>query len=148
MVILNESVREIETSFCAHETVIIHLPCHTTTYTANTITVLTPHYAPYSTYAVGIEQGTEFTVILESHRNAGYEWREYYDAGMLSLVEHVFNPYITYTPGGPAAVGVGGKEVYRFKALKAGGTTLNFECSQMDSHRLSERATYEVEIIG
>ena len=69
------------------------------------------------TIDIGVNQ--EFVIALGSNPTTGYSWQGSRDETMLELVEK------TYKPGGEAkqgAVGAGGVEYFRFKALKTGKT--------------------------
>ena len=71
------------------------------------------------TIDIGVNQ--EFVIALGSNPTTGYSWQESYDETMLRLVEK------TYEPGKEAkqgAVGAGGVEYFRFKALQAGETEI------------------------
>ena len=70
--------------------------------------------------------GGILTVTLESNQTTGYSWelREISDPGVLQKTD---NEYETPTSG---LVGAGSKEVWTFKALNAGTTTLSMEYSQ------------------
>ncbi len=71
--------------------------------------------------AINIGVNQEFVIALGSNPTTGYGWQESYDENMLRLVER------TYKPGEEAeegAVGAGGVEYFRFKALKAGETKI------------------------
>ena len=69
--------------------------------------------------SIGVNQ--EFVIALGSNPTTGYSWQESYDETMLRLVEK------TYEPGEEAkqgAVGAGGVEFFRFKALQTGETEI------------------------
>jgi predicted secreted protein len=66
------------------------------------------------------------TVTLESNVTTGYSW-ELKQIGDTSVLEKTDNKYEAPTSG---LSGAGGKEVWNFKTLKAGTTTLNMEYSQ------------------
>ena len=71
------------------------------------------------TITIGANQ--EFIIVLGSNPTTGYNWQESYDEALLELVEK------TYEPGEKAkqgAVGAGGVEYFRFKALKTGNTEI------------------------
>ena len=71
--------------------------------------------------AISINVNQEFVIALGSNPTTGYSWQESYDDSMLRLVEK------TYEPGKEAkqgAVGAGGVEYFRLKALKAGETEI------------------------
>ncbi len=71
--------------------------------------------------AISIGVNQEFIIALGSNPTTGYSWQESYDENMLRLVEK------TYEPGEEAkqgAVGAGGVEYFRFKALQTGETEI------------------------
>ena len=71
--------------------------------------------------AISIGVNQEFIIALGSNPTTGYSWQESYDETMLRLVEK------TYKSGEAAkqgAVGAGGVEYFRFKALQAGKTEI------------------------
>ncbi len=70
--------------------------------------------------------GGLLTVTLESNQTTGYSW-ELKEISDPSVLQKTDNKYETPTS---SLVGAGGKEVWTFKALKAGTTTLSMEYSQ------------------
>ena len=66
------------------------------------------------------------TVTLESNKTTGYSW-ELKEISDTSVLQKIDNKYEASTSG---LIGAGGKEVWNFKALKAGKTTLSMEYSQ------------------
>jgi inhibitor of cysteine peptidase len=70
--------------------------------------------------------GGLLTVTLESNQTTGYSW-ELKEISDPSVLQKTDSKYETPTSG---LVGAGGKEVWTFKALKAGTTTLSMEYSQ------------------
>jgi predicted secreted protein len=66
--------------------------------------------------------GEEFTVTLESNKTTGYEWQlaEPLDKDILLFVN---SKYITNESN---LIGSGGKEIWIFKALKAGKAAISF----------------------
>ncbi len=75
---------------------------------------------------VEIAVGGSLTVTLESNATTGYSWglKEISDA---SILQKAANTYEAPTSG---LIGAGGKEVWNFKALKAGKTSLSMGYSQ------------------
>jgi predicted secreted protein len=72
--------------------------------------------------------GKEFTIELESNRTTGYGWQLQKPLDE-SLVKAVKNEYLT-TPrpaGEVPMAGAGGKEVWTFKAVRAGKTAIDFK---------------------
>ena len=71
--------------------------------------------------AISIGVNQEFIIALGSNPTTGYGWQESHDETVLELVEK------TYKAGEKAeqgAVGAGGVEFFRFKALKTGKTEI------------------------
>ena len=75
---------------------------------------------------VKITVGGSLTITLESNVTTGYSW-ELKQIGDTSVLEKTDNKYEAPISG---LIGAGGKEVWNFKTLKAGKTTLNMEYSQ------------------
>ena len=75
---------------------------------------------------VEIAVGGSLTVTLESNATTGYSW-ELKEIGDTNILQKTDNKYVAPTSG---LMGAGGKEVWNFKALKAGKTTLSMEYSQ------------------
>lgn len=72
--------------------------------------------------------GKEFTISLDSNRSTGFSWQlaKPLDG---TLVKSVKNDYqqAPQAPGSPPIVGAPGKEVWTFKAVKSGKTTIEFK---------------------
>ena len=75
---------------------------------------------------IEIAAGGSFTVTLDSNATTGYSW-ELKGISDNAVIEKTDNRYDAPTSG---LMGAGGKEVWTFKALKAGTTTLSMEYSQ------------------
>ena len=75
---------------------------------------------------VDVFVGGSFTVTLDSNATTGYSWelKEISDTGILEKTD---NKYVAPTS---SLMGAGGKEVWTFKALAPGTTTLSMEYSQ------------------
>ena len=73
---------------------------------------------------VTLAAGGTLTVTLESNITTGYSWNENANIGdktVLQQTDHKYQPPATPIPG------AGGKEVWTFKALKAGNSTISME---------------------
>jgi len=72
--------------------------------------------------------GKEFTISLDSNRTTGYGWQLAKPLDE-TIVKSVKNDYQSSPKkaGEPPKVGVGGKEVWTFKAVKSGKTTIEFK---------------------
>ena len=75
---------------------------------------------------IEIAVGGSITVTLDSNATTGYSW-EFKGISNPAILEKTDNKYEAPTTG---LMGAGGKEVWTFKALKAGTTTLSMEYSQ------------------
>jgi len=73
---------------------------------------------------VTLAAGGMLTVTLESNITTGYSWNENANIGdktVMQQTDHKYQPPATPIPG------AGGKEVWTFKALKAGQSTISME---------------------
>jgi len=70
---------------------------------------------------ISLRVNQEFVIALGSNPTTGYRWEASYDETMVELMDK------TYESGGgaePGVVGAGGKDYFRFKALKKGETKI------------------------
>ena len=70
--------------------------------------------------------GSSFTVTLDSNATTGYSW-ELKEISNPAVLEKTDNKYVAPTS---SLIGAGGQEVWNFKALAPGTTTLSMEYSQ------------------
>jgi inhibitor of cysteine peptidase len=84
-----------------------------------------------------------FTVTLESNQTTGYSW-ELKEIGDTSILQKTSNEYIAPDTN---LVGAGGQEVWTFKALKAGETTLTMEYSQPWERGDKANKTFSITVI-
>lgn len=75
---------------------------------------------------IEIAVGGTLTVTLESNITTGYSW-DLKQIGDTTILQKTDNKYEAPTSG---LIGAGGKEIWNFKTLKAGKTTLTMEYSQ------------------
>ena len=75
---------------------------------------------------IEIAAGGSFTITLDSNATTGYSW-ELKGISDTAVLEKTDNKYEAPTSG---LMGAGGKEVWTFKVLKAGTSTLTMEYSQ------------------
>jgi len=71
--------------------------------------------------------GVELTVILGSNPTTGYQWTEDAEISDESVVKQIHHVFLS---PGPDVPGAPGEEVWVFKPLKRGTTTLLLECSR------------------
>lgn len=69
-----------------------------------------------------IKDGSEFFIVLKSNPTTGFQWDFDSDSDFLELVEQKYVPDST----DPMLVGGGGKDYFKFKALKSGITEITF----------------------
>ncbi|MDD4985908.1 MAG: protease inhibitor I42 family protein [Dehalococcoidales bacterium] len=81
----------------------------------------------YSGKQVEIAAGGTLTVTLESNATTGFQW-ELKSVGDPSVLQSQGGTY--NAPEDTGVVGAGGEEVWTFKALKAGTSSLSMEYSQ------------------
>ena len=93
-----------------------------------------------------VDLNAEFVIVLESHKNAGYEWSAEYDETILLLVKTEYKPYDTYTPGGAIIVGGGGQEIFHFSAVKKAKTIITFINKRSWESEIAQTIRYEVNI--
>ena len=77
------------------------------------------YYFPEET-SIEIENGDNFSVILEANPTTGYQWEIYFEADYIQLVDK------EYTPASSELIGGGGDEVFNFLALKSGQAEITF----------------------
>ena len=82
----------------------------------------------YDGKEVNVSPGTTLTVTLESNGTTGFEW-ELTGISDNTVLEKVSDSYQSGFSL-PGQVGVGGKEVWKFKALKKGHSTIDMQYSQ------------------
>lgn len=84
--------------------------------------------------------GETFVVALESNPTTGYEWKEAYDASLITLTG---GPNLVPRP---SSIGGGGEEQFEFQATRAGETliTLNYKREWEDKPR--KTAYFQVHI--
>jgi len=94
---------------------------------------------------IGISVNQEFIILiaLESNPTTGYSWQASYDETMLELVEN------TYEPGEYAqqgAVGAGGTELFRFRALESGESEITMVYKRPWEEEVLDQKVFTVDI--
>jgi len=84
---------------------------------------LYPKLAPRATAVLKLNTGDEFIIMLASNRTTGYEWQ--IDRPIDG--NKVEQKSLVYVPDQTGLVGSGGKEEWKFKALKAGRSQISFK---------------------
>jgi inhibitor of cysteine peptidase len=75
-----------------------------------------------------VPAGSTFTVTLCSNATTGFQWSESALIGDTSVVEQVSHEFVS--PENTGAVGAAGSEVWTFKTLKKGTTTIHMDYSR------------------
>ena len=73
---------------------------------------------------VTLAAGDTLTVTLDSNPTTGYSWTENANISDRIIAQQIDHKY---QPPGTSALGAGGKEIWTFKALKAGTSTISME---------------------
>jgi len=104
-----------------------------------------PDLTPYSTVSIPIEEfpnhphidvvmhavvGEELTVTLGSNPTTGFRWSEFADISDETIVQQTSHKYVGKEYEVPPPPGTFGEEVWTFKALKKGTTTISMEYSR------------------
>ncbi len=99
---------------------------------------------------IEVEEGLEFSLVLESNPTTGYSWRlsEPLDGERLRLVENTFEAKGGSHGEGEEIVGAPGEEVWTFEALKAGEVEVKMEYVRPweKDVKPEETKTFKVEI--
>ena len=90
-----------------------------------------------------IAVGGTLMVTLDSNQTTGYSW-ELKEIGDTSILQKTDNKYVAPTSG---LMGAGGKEVWNFKALKAGNTTLSMGYSQPWAGGQKDAKSFDLTIV-
>jgi inhibitor of cysteine peptidase len=93
-----------------------------TTATAMTVAAEPPAPIPHETLPpVTAQVGDQFAVTLDSNPSTGYSWQSVgFDHSVVNLISSEFKRGDRRMPGG------GGKQIWTFKAVGAGSTTISF----------------------
>jgi predicted secreted protein len=67
---------------------------------------------------ITVNKGKEFTITLESNPTTGYQWIPIFNASIINLISHSFQPPTTKLIGSP------GTEIFNFKAINYGTESL------------------------
>jgi inhibitor of cysteine peptidase len=97
------------------------------------------------TETISVNANDEFVIALESNPTTGFAWEAEYDGDLLTINEHSYEP----DENAEEMVGVGGTDLMRFKALKAGTTQIMLTYSQPweeEEGEFDEHLTFNVEI--
>ena len=71
---------------------------------------------------VALDAGGTLTITLDSNPTTGYSWNENADISDKTIAQQTGHKY---QPPASSALGAGGKEIWTFKALKSGTSTIS-----------------------
>jgi inhibitor of cysteine peptidase len=106
-------------------------------------------YATTDMNEIIIEKGESFEIMLDSNPTTGFAWEiaEELDASILEEVDNVYGSNNTDNNDNIPMVGVGGKEVWTFKALKKGEATIKMKyCQSFNANNPAEERSILVKI--
>ena len=86
--------------------------------------------ASYAGQEVEVAVGESLVLALESNQTTGFQWALVENSDQTAL-QHAGHKYVPYENTDPPLPGVGGKELWTFKALKKGTSTISMEYSQL-----------------
>ncbi len=104
-----------------------------------------PTPTPYSTVSIPIEEfpnhphidvvmhavvGEDLTVTLGSNPTTGFRWSEFAEISDETIVQQTSHKYVGKEYEAPPPPGTSGEEVWTFRALKKGATTISMEYSR------------------
>lgn len=89
-------------------------------------------YAKTDMNEINIKEGENFEITLDSNPSTGFSWEiaEELDGTIIEEVDNVYGSSNADNNDRPPMVGAGGKEVWTFKALKKGETTIKMKYCQ------------------
>jgi predicted secreted protein len=86
---------------------------------------------PHQTGSLEVGVGEEFTVNLCSNASTGFQWIDVVEISDSAIVAQVSHKYISPTEkGDPPPLGTPGSQLWQFKALTGGTSSLSFEYSR------------------
>ena len=80
---------------------------------------------PHMSKQINVAAGNTFTVTLCSNATTGFQWSESAQIGDQTVVQQTGHEFVA--PNATGMVGAAGKEVWTFKALKKGTSTIALE---------------------
>ncbi|MGD8904208.1 MAG: protease inhibitor I42 family protein [Anaerolineae bacterium] len=90
---------------------------------------------------IRVEAGDSFAIELAGNPTTGYTWQPDVDSQHLELLGQEFEP-------GEGGVGAGGREIFRFRALKAGEAEIAFAYRRPWDKESRETSSFQVAISG
>ena len=85
---------------------------------------------PHQTGSLEVGIGEEFTVNLCSNASTGFQWIDVVEISDPDIVEQVSHEYIEPSEKDDPPPGTAGSQLWKFKALTSGTSTISFEYSR------------------
>ena len=102
--------------------------------------------ASYAGQEVEVAVGESLVLALESNRTTGFQWALVENSDQTAL-QHAGHKYVPYENTDPPLPGVGGKELWSFKALKEGKSTIFMEYSQPWDGGIKQARTFTLTVV-
>ncbi len=99
-------------------------------YTTISISIDTFQNQPHIDAVMNAVVGEELTVTLGSNPTTGFGWSEFAEISDETIVQQTSHKYVGKEYEEPPPPGTSGEEVWTFKALKKGTTTISIEYSR------------------
>ena len=99
-------------------------------YTTISISIDTFQNQPHIDAVMNAVVGEELTVTLGSNPTTGFRWSEFAEISDETIVQQTSHKYVGKEYEVPPPPGTSGEEVWTFKALKKGTTTISVEYSR------------------
>ena len=93
---------------------------------------------------VTLATGGTLTITLESNFTTGYSWNETAEIGDKTVIQQTDHKY---QPPGTPMPGAGGKEVWIFKALKAGKSTISMGYARPFEKGVAPVKTFSLNVV-
>ena len=94
---------------------------------------------------IEVKAGDSFKVILSSNPTTGFQWSETANISVPGILEQVSHELVP--PAQTGAVGAPGQEIWTFKALKAGTSTISLEYSRPWQGGEKREWTFEMTVL-
>jgi predicted secreted protein len=88
---------------------------------------------------ISIKEGQEFELNFKSNPTTGFEWIPVFDKNILNQTSHTFRPM-------SALVGAGGTDIFTFKGISPGTTTLKLQYKRSWEKDSTEEKVFLVKV--
>lgn len=88
---------------------------------------------------ISIKEGQEFELNFKSNPTTGFEWIPVFDKNILNQTSHTFRPM-------SALVGAGGTDIFTFKGISPGTTTLKLQYKRSWEKDFAEEKVFLIKV--